>query len=193
MHTAKTSYMMRGSVSGGMSSKFVWSPHVIMSFQQSSSHFCNQNTFNLQDWLTFIACWSLIKIFCQNRMLNICWFQNNKETKTRHVSLKDEMWSQNKNATFHNNMIDNSSPFLDQLFWPYLCFAEQLRSLVILRMFWWQNDRWHHLSQTQLDSWNSCLFNWNGPGTLHDIHIWFELYHGGCMQIYRNGCNKSGI
>ena len=123
MHTAKTSYMMRGSVSGGMSSKFVWSPHVIMSFQQSSSHFCNQNTFNLQDWLTFIACWSLIKIFCQNRMLNICWFQNNKETKTRHVSLKDEMWSQNKNATFHNNMIDNSSPFLNHLFWQYLCFA----------------------------------------------------------------------
>jgi hypothetical protein len=34
--------------------------------------------------------------FCQNRMLNICWFQNNKETKTRHVSLKDEMWPQNK-------------------------------------------------------------------------------------------------
>jgi hypothetical protein len=62
-------------------------------------------------------------------------------------------------------MMDNSAPFLDQLFWPYLCFAEQLRSLVILMMFWWQNDRWHHLSQTQLascspssdlDSWNSC-------------------------------------
>jgi len=45
---------------------------------QASSHFCNQNTFNLQDWLTFIACWSLIKIFCQNKMLNICWFQNNQ-------------------------------------------------------------------------------------------------------------------
>ena len=63
---------------------------------QASSHFCNQNTFNLPDWLTFIACWSLIKIFCQNKMLNLCWFQNNKETKARHVSVKDEMWSQNK-------------------------------------------------------------------------------------------------
>jgi len=68
----------------------------IMSFQQSSSHFYNENTFNLQDWLTFITCWRLIKIFCQNKMLNICWFQNNKETKTRHVSLKDEMRSQNQ-------------------------------------------------------------------------------------------------
>jgi hypothetical protein len=32
-------------------------------------------------------------------------------------------------------MMDNSAPFLDKLFWPYLCFAEQLRSLVILMMF----------------------------------------------------------
>jgi len=31
--------------------------------------------------------------------------------------------------------MDNSTPFLDQLFWPYMCFAEQLRSLVILMMF----------------------------------------------------------
>ena len=67
-----------------------------MSFQQASSHFCNQNTLYLQDWLFFITCWSLIKIFCQNKMLNICWFQNNKEIKAGHVSLKDEMWSQNK-------------------------------------------------------------------------------------------------
>ena len=89
----KLSYMMCGAVSGGMSSKLF--SH-LMSFQQESSHFCNQNTFNLLDGLTFIACWSLIKIFCQNKMLNICWFQNNRETKARHVSLKDEIWSQNK-------------------------------------------------------------------------------------------------
>jgi hypothetical protein len=45
MHTAKTSYMMRGAVSGGMSSKLIGH---LMSFS-SMSYFCNQNTFNLQD------------------------------------------------------------------------------------------------------------------------------------------------
>jgi hypothetical protein len=90
---------------------------------------------------------------------SISWFQNNKKTKKIHVSFKDEMWPQNKNAEWqlHNKMMDNSAPFLDQLFWPYLCFAEQLQSLVILMMFRWQNDWWHHLSQTRLDSWNSCI------------------------------------
>jgi len=49
---------------------------------------------------------------------NISCFQNNKETKKRHVSLKDEMWSQNKmqNDKIHNKMIDISAPFLDQFF-----------------------------------------------------------------------------
>jgi len=32
----------------------------------------------------------------KNKMLNISWLQNNKETNKRHVSLKNEMWSQNK-------------------------------------------------------------------------------------------------
>jgi hypothetical protein len=36
----------------------------------------------------------------------------------------------------HNKIIDNLAPFLDQLFWQYLCFAKQFRSLVTLRMFW---------------------------------------------------------
>jgi hypothetical protein len=42
----KLSYMMYGSVSGGMSSKLFGH---LMSFQQASSHFSNQNTFNLPD------------------------------------------------------------------------------------------------------------------------------------------------
>jgi len=29
-----------------------------------------------------------------------------------------------KMAKIHNKMIDNSSPFLDQLFWQYLCLAK---------------------------------------------------------------------
>jgi len=146
---------------------------------QASSHFRNQNTFNLQEWLAlilYVGVWSKKNIFCQNTLwkkhLLISKQQKDKE-KTCFVQGWDVTPKQNAEWQLHNKTMDNSAPFLDQLFWPYLCFAEQLRSLVILMMFWWQNDWWHHLSQTQLDSWNSCLFNWNGPGTLHDIHIWF--------------------
>jgi hypothetical protein len=102
---------------------------------QASSHLCNQNTFNLQNWLTFIACWSLIKIFCQNKMLNICWFQNNKETKNKTCFVEGWDVIPKQNAKFHNNMIDNSSSFLNQLLWQYMCFAKQFRTLVTLRMF----------------------------------------------------------
>ena len=34
------------------------------------------------------------------------------------------------------------------------------------------------------------LFNWNCLGTHHDIHISFQLYHGGCMQFCQSGCNR---
>jgi hypothetical protein len=37
------------------------------------------------------------------------------------------------------------------------------------------------------------LFIWNGLGTHHDILIWFELYHGGCMQFFEVRGTKSGI
>ena len=70
-----------------------------------------------------------------------------------------------KMAKIHNKIIDNSAPFLDQLFWQYLCFAKHFLFFINLRMFLWQYGWWHHLSQTQLascspssdlDSWNSC-------------------------------------
>jgi hypothetical protein len=83
--------------------------------------------------------------------------QQRDKNKTCFVEGWDVTPKQNAEWQIHNKMMDNSAPFLDQLFWPCLCFAEQLWSLVILMMFWWQNDRWHHLSQTQLDSWNSCI------------------------------------
>jgi len=188
----KLSYMICGSISGGMSSKLFGQ---LMSFQQASSPFYNQNTFNLLDWLTFIVCWSLIKIFCQNKMLNIYWFQNNKETKTRNVSLKDEMWFQNKNATFHNNMIDNSSPFLNQLFWSY----------VILKMFRGQYSQWHSPSQnplvscsptSRLASWNSCNCSIKmAEDPTMTSHFLSEVYHlenGGCMGFV-GVRQKSGI
>jgi hypothetical protein len=52
-----------------------------------------------------------------------------------------------KMAKIHSKMINISAPFLDQLFWQYLCLAKHFRSFVNLRMFWWQYGWWHHLSR----------------------------------------------
>ena len=54
-------------------------------------------------------------------------------------------------------MIDNLTPSWITYSGDICVSPSQFRSLVILRMFWWQHDWWHHLSQTQLDSWNSCV------------------------------------
>ena len=43
-------------------------------------------------------------------------------------------------AKIHNKMIDSLTPFLDQVFYQYLCFAKHFLSFVVLRMFWWQYD-----------------------------------------------------
>jgi len=40
-----------------------------------------------------------------------------------------------KMAKSITKIIDSSTPFLDHLFWQYLCFAKQFQSLAILRMF----------------------------------------------------------
>jgi hypothetical protein len=40
-----------------------------------------------------------------------------------------------KMAKIHNKMIDNSAPFLDQLFRQYLCFAKHFLFFINLRMF----------------------------------------------------------
>jgi len=107
---------------------------------QASSYFCNQNTFNLQDWLILIACWSLIKIFCKNTLWKkhlLISKQQEDKGKTCFVQGWDVTPKQNARwQKFHNNMIDSSTPFLDQPLWQYLCFAKQFRSLVLLRMFW---------------------------------------------------------
>jgi hypothetical protein len=107
-----------------------------------------------------------------------------------------------QNAKFHNNMIDNSSPFLTQLFLQYLYFAKQFRSLIILRMFWRQNDRWQAPSQiplvfcsptSRLDSCN-CSIEMAEDPTMTS-HLLFGLYHlenGGCMGSVRVR-QKSGI
>jgi len=147
---------------------------------QASSHFCNQNTFNLQDWLTFIAYWSLIKIFCQNKMLNICWFQNNKETKTRHVSLKDEMWPQNKNAnsitiwltihrhswiSFSGNIYVLPSTFDHMSFWR--CSGDNIANdTLLLRLYL---SLAHQLPDSLLEILATVQLKW--PRTLPWHHI----------------------
>ena len=99
---------------------------------QASSHFRNQNTFNLQDWLAlilYVGVWSIyiyIDIYiCQNTIwkkhLLISIQQEDKE-KTCFIQGWDVTPKQKAEwQKFHNNMIDSSTPFLDQLFWQYLC------------------------------------------------------------------------
>jgi len=136
---------------------------------QPSSHFYNQNTFNLL-WLTSF-----------NNEINISCFQNNKETMKRHVSLKDEMWSQNKmqNDKIHNkndltgqhpSWISysgnicvlpsnfNHLPFwgCSMTIWPMKpSFTNSIRLLLT-------NFRTWSLKFLQ-------LLNWNGRGPHHDI------------------------
>ena len=106
---------------------------------------------------------------------------------------------------FHNNMIDSSTPFLDQLFWQYLCFAEQFQSLVILRMFCDNitNDKppsqtllVSYLPTSRLDSWNSCHCSIEmAEDPTMTSHLLSGLYHlenGGCMGSVRVK-QKSGI
>ena len=93
-------------------------------------------------------------------------------------------------------MIDNLTPFLDQLFWQYLCFSKQFWSLFVLRMLWWQYGQWPHLSEIRfascslsfkLISWNSC----NCSTEWLEVPLWysnllFGLYHlrnYGCMEF----------
>ena len=119
-------------------------------------------------WIDFFFSTSLLQHLLnkmidliRKKMLNIYWFQNNKETKARHVSIKDEMWSQNKMQnsitiwlTFHHHSWISSSSnicvlpstFDHMSFWRfsedniandtllhklYLCFALQLQDLLL--------------------------------------------------------------
>jgi len=107
------------------------------------------------------------------------------------------MWPQNKmqDGKIHNKNDWQFNPFLDQPLWQYLCFAKQFRSLVILRMFWRQNDRWQAPSHiplvfcsptSRLDSCN-CLIEMAEDPTMTS-HLLFGLYHlenGGCMGFNR--------
>jgi hypothetical protein len=84
-----------------------------------------------------------------------------------------------KMAKLYNKMIDNSVPFLDKLFWQYLCFAKYFWSLVMLRRPSenMENDIiFHKLNSPlapQLQEWYLEIFvtiQLNGPGPHHDIH-----------------------
>jgi len=104
----KLSYMMCGSVSGGMSSKMVWSPHVI----------CKHRVISAVKTLLVFRIKLCMLEFDQKYFMkipferSISWFHNKMKTKKRHVSLKDEMWSQNK---MQNDKIHNRNDLTGQL------------------------------------------------------------------------------
>jgi len=124
---------------------------------------------------------------------SISWFQNNKKTKNRHVSFKDEMWSKNK---MQNDKIHNRNDLTRQhpswiSYSGHICV---LPAIPITRHF---EDvlatKWSMTSSFT----NSAqflkllhLFNKNGPRTHHDIHILFELYHDGCIQFVEVGATS---
>jgi hypothetical protein len=102
-------------------------------------------------------------------------------------------------------MIDNSSPFLNQLFLQYLCFTKHFRSHVILKMLGGQYSQWQPPSQIQLVSCsptfglNSCNFCNCSIEMAEDptmiSYLLSGLYHlenGGCMGSVRVR-QKSGI
>jgi len=78
-----------------------------------------------------------------------------------------------------------------------LCFAKYFRSLVILRMFWLQNGRWHHISQNQLDSWNSCICSTKmakDPTMIFTSLVWIIPPRKRWLhEICRSRGNKFGI
>jgi hypothetical protein len=93
------------------------------------------------------TCWSLIKKICQNTYWNkhlMLLEQQRDNEKTCLVKGWDVIPKQKcKMTKLHNKIIDKSTRFLDLA--KYLYFAKHFRSFVVLRMFWWQYDWWHHL------------------------------------------------
>ena len=63
-------------------------------------------------------------------------------------------------------------------------FAKHFLLFVILRMLWWQYGRWHHLSQTQLDSWNLC----NCSTEWCKIPRWYSNLFFGLYHLENDGC-----
>ena len=160
---------------------------------QASSYFCNQNTFNLQDWLILIVCWSLIKIFCKNTLwkkhLLISKQQENKE-KTCFVQGWDVTPKQNAEwQKFHTTWLTVQRPSWITIL-AISVFTEQFRSLVILRMFWRQNDQWQAPSQIPLVfcspicGLDSCNYSTEWP----EIPPWYSNLLFGLYHIRNSGC-----
>jgi hypothetical protein len=154
---------------------------------QASSHFCNQSTFNLLGLTNLnFACWSLIKIFCQNTIWNkylLISKQQEDNEKTCFVEGWDVITKQKCNIAQQYDWqfiaIIESSFLAISVFcqtFSITCHSEDVRG---------QNDRWHHLSQTELDSWNSCICSIEmAEDPTMTSHLLSGLYHlenGGCM------------
>jgi hypothetical protein len=124
-----------------MSSKFVWSPHIVYlailtnieSFLQSK-YFSSSRLISLNRMLEFdqniLSKYSL-------KEASLDFKTTERQRKYMFCSrMRCDPKKKCKMAKIHNKMIDNSSPFLDQLFWQYLCLAKHFLSFVNLRMFW---------------------------------------------------------
>jgi len=182
----KLSYMMCGSI------LHVWVQNCLVTscHFQASSYFCNQNTFNLQDWL--IACWSLIKIFYKNTLWKkhlLISKQQEDKGKTCFVEGWDVTTKQKCNIPQQCDWQFNA--LLGSTILAISVFTEQFRSLIILRMFWRQNDQWQAPSQiplvfcspiSGLDSCNCSIEIAEDPTmTSHLLSGLYHLENGGCM------------
>jgi len=87
--------------------KIVWSPHVIFKHRVISV-IKTLLVFRIKLCMLEFDQKYFIKIPFER---NISWFHNNMKTKKRHVSLKDEMWSQNK---MQNDKIRNKNDLTGQ-------------------------------------------------------------------------------
>ena len=85
-----------------------------------------------------------------------------------------------QNAEFHNNMIDISSPFLNQLFWQYPRFAKHFRSHVILKTFGRQYSQWHPPSRNFLVSWSPTF----KPNSCHSYNCSLEMVEDPTMTSH---------
>ena len=105
-----------------------------------------------------------------------------------------------KMVKIHNKMIDNSAPFLDQLFWQYLCFAKHF-FFYLLSIWGCSGDNMiddiifhklnlllaHHHSISILEKFCNYSNEWPKTSPWYS-HLLSGLYHignSGCMGFDR--------
>jgi len=178
----------------------------LMSFQQASSHFCNQNTFNLSRLISLnFTCWSLIKKFCQNTHWNkhlMLSEQQRDNGKICFVKGWDVIPKQKCRMTkLHNKIIDKLTRFLD-LAISVFCqtFSIICRFEDVLVTIWLMTSSLTNstcLLLIHLRTWFLKflqLFNWMAQNLRWYSNLLFRLYHlrnNGCMGF--NGVRTTSL